>query len=217
MLLRRRTSRITSKPIEVSKGFEHVDASSLVVLRWLKDNGVEFVLVGPVAEALRGGSKTTGPVAIVPAPYRRNLARLALALSDAGASLRLDGVGAKGGADTTATTLTPEKLARAQRWTLRCGTYDIDIEYSAHQDQGVEYSAHQDQGAQARVPIYQELLYEAARLQPSPGLAVEVASPEDIEHYAHVRKTGKAPEIRISRLEPEVRRNEQHPQEQDAS
>lgn len=207
MLLRRRTSRISSKPIEVSKGFEHIDASSLAVLRWLKDNGVEFVLVGPVAEALRGGSKPTGPVAIVPAPYRRNLARLALALRDAGASLRLDGVGAKGVADTSSTTLTADKLSRAQRWTLRCGSYDIDIEYSARQSQG----------AGARVPIYQELLYEAARLQPSPVLAVEVASPEDIEHYAHVRKTGKAPEIRISRVEPDPSDTEQHPQRQDAS
>jgi len=205
MLLRRRTSRISGKPVEVSRGFEHVDASSLAVLRWLVDNKVEFVLVGPVAEALRGGSKPSGPVAIVPAPYRRNLARLALALNDAGASLRVDGVGPGGRPDTTATTLNPEKLARAQRWTLRCGTHDIDIEYSAREDQA----------KQARVPVYQELLYEASRLQPAPGLALEVASPEDIEHYAHVRRTGKAPEIRISRLEPEVRRNEPHPQRQD--
>jgi hypothetical protein len=30
-------------------------------------------------------------------------------------------------------------------------------------------------------------------------VSVEVASPEDIEHYAHVRRTGTAPEIRIVR------------------
>jgi hypothetical protein len=196
MLLRRRTTRISSKPIEVGQGFEHVDAGALAVLRWLKDNGVEFVLVGAVAEALRGGSKRPGPVAIVPAPYRRNLARLAQALNDAGATLRVDGVGPGGGPDTTATTLTPEKLARPQRWTLRCGSHDIDVEYSAR--------AGQD--AKARLPIYQELLYEASRLQPGPGLAFEVASPEDIEHYAHVHRTGKAPEMRISRLEAEPSR-----------
>jgi hypothetical protein len=28
---------------------------------------------------------------------------------------------------------------------------------------------------------------------------VDVASPEDIEHYAHVRRTGTAPELRITR------------------
>ena len=48
---------------------------------------------------------------------------------------------------------------------------------------------------------YQELVYEASRFEPSPGLSVDVASPEDIEHYAHLRRTGTAPEIKITRVQ----------------
>ena len=32
------------------------------------------------------------------------------------------------------------------------------------------------------------------------GLSVEVASPEDLEHYSHVRRTGTAPEFRVTRM-----------------
>ena len=78
--------------------------------------------------------------------------------------------------------LTAEKLVRGQRWTLRCGAHDLDIE-----------------GRAAGSPSYQELLYEAARFELAGDLSVEVASPEDIEHYAHVRRTGLSPEIRITR------------------
>ncbi|MGZ4351327.1 MAG: hypothetical protein ACXVRX_12495, partial [Solirubrobacteraceae bacterium] len=31
------------------------------------------------------------------------------------------------------------------------------------------------------------------------GIDVEVASPEDLEHFSHVRRTGTAPEFRITR------------------
>ena len=51
-------------------------------------------------------------------------------------------------------------------------------------------------------PGYQELLYEAGRYEVAAGLNVDVASPEDIEFYEHVRRTGAAPEMRISRATP---------------
>jgi hypothetical protein len=209
MLLRRRTSRISARPIDPSKGFEHLDQEALALLRWLQDNRVEFVLVGAVAEAVRGRLDATGPLAVVPAPYRRNLARLADALTDAGAGIRVDGLGAKGGSDTTAIKFTAEKLGDAQRWALRCGIHDIDIERSGRPGQK----------AAARAPVYQELLYEAGRFEPIPGLNVEVASPEDIEHFAHLRKTGRAPEMRISRqtkAEPDAELDTPREQEQDA-
>jgi hypothetical protein len=38
------------------------------------------------------------------------------------------------------------------------------------------------------------------RFEVSPEVAVEVAAPEDIEHYDHVRRTGVAPEITVTRL-----------------
>jgi hypothetical protein len=184
MLLKRRTPRIENRPADTRKGFEHLDDDAVAVLRWLKANRVEFVLVGPVAGAIRGRTGERGPVSIVPAPYRRNLERLARALDSADACIRLDGAGIGGEADTTPTKLTAEKLARGQLWTLRCGSHDLDIE-----------------GHAPGIASYQDLLYEASRFVPAEDVSVEVASPEDIEHYAHVRRTGSAPEIRITRAE----------------
>jgi hypothetical protein len=187
MLLKRRPPRIQASPSETHQGFEHLDTAALAVLRWLKANHVDFVLVGPVAAAIRGHEAEAGPVAIVPAPYRRNFERLARALDATGASIRLDGVGINGETDTTPTKVTAEKLARGQLWTLRCGTYDLDIE-----------------GHIIASTSYQDLLYEANRFEPAPGLSIEVSSPEDIEHCAHIRRTGSAPEIKIMRVTPAV-------------
>ncbi len=182
MLLRHRPPRIDKRPTPAAKGFEHLDEKSLAVLRWLRANRVEFVLVGIVAEAIRGTSSARGPVAVVPAPYGRNFDRLARALSSAHARLRIDAT--RAGEDTMPIKVTADKLARGQRWTFRCGEYDVDIE-----------------GRPKQAPRYQELLYEAGRYQVADDLSVEVASPEDIEHYAHLRRTGTAPEIKISRSE----------------
>ena len=117
------------------------------------------------------------PVAIVPAPYGRNLERLARALSSAHARQRVDGE-----AETSAIRLNADKLARGRRWTLRCGVHDLDVE-----------------GRAPGLPRYQELLYEAGTFELEPGLKIDVASPEDVERYDHVQKTGVAPEIKITR------------------
>jgi hypothetical protein len=185
MLLKRRPPRIQTTPAERNQGFEHVDAAALAVLRWLRANHVDFVLVGPVAAAIRGHEADAGPVAIVPAPYRRNFERLARALDAAGASIRVDGAGLGGEVDTTPTKLSAEKLGRGQLWTLRCGAHDLDVE-----------------GHIPAITSYQNLLYEASRFEPAPGLSVEVASPEDIEQCAHIRRTGSAPEIKVMRATP---------------
>ena len=55
------------------------------------------------------------------------------------------------------------------------------------------------EGRPSGTPGYQELLYEAGRREVAAGLSVDVASPEDIEHYEHLRRTGVAPEIKIHR------------------
>jgi hypothetical protein len=185
MLLKRRPPRIQTAPAQTNRGFEHLDPAALAVLRWLKANQVDFVLVGPVAAAIRGQGAEAGPVAIVPAPYRRNFERLARALESGDASIRLDGAGLGGATDTTPTKFTSDKLGRGQLWTLRCGDYDLDIE-----------------GHVPGITSYQDLLYEASRFEPAPGISIEVASPEDIEHCAHVRRTGSAPEIKIMRAAP---------------
>jgi|SRR5579875_1346647 len=183
MLLRHRVPAIAARPPQPAQGFRHLDDSAIAILRWLVDNRVDFVLVGAVARQIRGESDARGPVSIVFAPYGRNMDRLARALSAARARERTEtGADGQAGAEATALKLTGEKLLRAQRWTLRCGAHDLDIE--GHPPDG---------------PRYQELLYEATRYELAPGVAVEVGSPEDIEHYDHIRRTGVAPEIRITR------------------
>jgi hypothetical protein len=184
MLLRHRVPRLETQPVSPSKGFEHLDERWISVLRWLQANRVDFVLVGYVARAIRGDTKARGPVAIVPAPYGRNLDRLARALLSAHARLRIDGAASPQSADaeTMAVKITAEKLIRGQRWTLRCEAHDLDIE-----------------GRSAGVPRYQELLYEAVRFELTPETRVEVASPEDIELYDHLRRTGISPEFRVVR------------------
>jgi hypothetical protein len=184
MLLRHRVPRLESKPENTSKGFEHLDDRWISVLRWLQANRVDFVVVGYVARAIRGDRTARGPVAIVPAPYGRNLDRLARGLLSAHAKLRIDGAAEPESpeAETMPVKVTAEKLVRGQRWTLRCGIHDLDIE-----------------GRPAGVPRYQELLFESVRFDLAEDVSVEVASPEDIELYDHVRRTGVSPEFRVVR------------------
>ena len=177
MLLRHRPPGIDPRPANTTKGFEHLKDEWISVLRWLDANHVEHVLVGAAAQAIRGQAGIEGPVSIVPAPYGRNLERLSRALGSAHARMRVDGE-----AETSPVKMTAEKLARGAWWTLRCGEHDLDIEPRP-----------------VGGPRYQELLYEASRFELEPGLHVEVASPEDLEHFAYVRRTGISPEIRISR------------------
>jgi hypothetical protein len=188
MLLRRRAPGIEHRPATTRKGFEHLDAGWIAVLRWLNANQVDYVLVGAPAEAIRGHSQAKGPVAIVPAPYRRNFARLERALAAAHARQRAEHAGA-GEPDTVPVKVTADKLGRGLRWLLRCDSHDLDIETIAG-----------SQGADTgHGPGYQELLYEATRFELAEGVSVEVASPEDIEHYSHVARTGTAPKMRITR------------------
>jgi hypothetical protein len=190
MLLKRRPPALESQPITTVSGYGHVDRKAVGMLRWLAANHINYVLVGPIAEAIRSGGGGLGPVAIVPAPFGRNYERLARGLWSAHARLRVEGE-----PGTVPVKLTEEKLERGQRWTLRCGVHDLDIE------------------ARPEGPSrYQELLYEAGRFELAPDLSVDVASPEDLEHYAHVRRTGSAPEIRIIRTA-----DEQKPAPNDAS
>ncbi|MGI8428180.1 MAG: hypothetical protein ACR2OB_02505 [Solirubrobacteraceae bacterium] len=193
MLLRYRSPGIDSPALNVAKGLEHLEEDWIAVLHWLQSNRIDYVLVGPVAAAIRGDVGTKGPVMIVPAPYGRNLERLSRALWCAHARLRMADTGPDGGGadssersqretrETMAVKLSAEELASATRWTLRCGLYDVDVEARS-----------------PGLPCYQELLYEATRFEPASELSVEVASPEDLEHYAMARH-GAAPEIRITR------------------
>ena len=186
MLLRNRAPSLDAVPVAAAEGYEHLAPSAIAVMHWLTTSGVDFVLVGGVARSIRGDSAARGPVAIVPAPYGRNLDRLAHALSSARAQERTHGqsAGAEGeDAPGQPLKLTADLLVRSTRWELSCGGHELDIEGRPHGG-----------------PSYQELLYEAIRFTVSAEVAVEVAAPEDIEYYDQVRRTGIAPEITVSRL-----------------
>jgi hypothetical protein len=200
MLLKHRAPEINSAPVHLRQGLEHLDQGWIAILRWLNVVKLDYVVVGPVAHAIRGDVSARGPVAIVPAPYGRNFERLTNALVAQHAGLRGDRTrtGVTGSADRSATVpvkLTAEKIARGRRWMLHFAGYDLDVEGAGKRAAGARGAP--DGSAQA--PRYQELLYEAGRFHLAEGLSVEVASPEDLEHFSHVRRTGTAPEFRVTR------------------
>ncbi len=204
MLLKHRSPGIDAKSVQPRAGLEHLDRKSIAVLRWLNAGHVDYVVVGPVAHAIRGDQAAKGPVAIVPAPYSRNWDRLTRALVAEHAGLRSDrglpGSGERG--DAVSVKLTPDKLSRGRRWMLRFGEFDLDIEGSGARAAGARSSGHSpviEHGT--RAPRYQELLYEANRFEVADGVSVEVASPEDLEHFSHVRRTGTVPEFKVTRNE----------------
>jgi hypothetical protein len=178
MLQRHRAPGIDPRPAETVPGLEHLKDEWVTIIRWLAEARVEHVVVGSAGDAIRGGVSADGPVAIVPAPYHRNLDRLSRALVAAHARLRTEGdaktAPVRFGASAAA-------LSAGERWTLRCdAAYDLDIEM---------FPAER----------YSELLYEAGRIEIEPGLSVEVASLEHLEHRSHALLTGEEPEIRVSR------------------
>ncbi len=200
MLLKHRTPEINAAAVHLRRGLEHLDKSWIELLRWLNTIKLDYVVVGPVAHAIRGDVSARGPVAIVPAPYGRNFERLANALIAQHAGLRSDrglpgGVGSDSRGSTVPVKLTGDKLARGRRWMLRFGVYDLDIEGAGKRAAGARATP----DGSVHAPGYQELLYEAGRFQLAEGLSVEVASPEDLEHFSHVRRTGSAPEFRVTR------------------
>ena len=205
MLLRNRPPGIDSSSVQLRAGFEHLEPKAIAVLRWLNANKIDYIVVGPVGHAIRGDQTARGAVAIVPAPYARNYDRLARALTGAHAGLRSErGIpGSSARTETVTVELSGEKLARGRRWMLRFSDYDLDVERSA-QRTGDEVSTGADAGdelhtGQAAGARYQELIYEAARFDLSDEVSVQVASPEDLELYSHVRRTGSAPEFRVRR------------------
>ncbi len=190
MLLRNRLPALEDSPATSAKAFAPMDDSAIAIVRWLNANRVDYVVVGSVARMVRGETSARGPVSIVPAPYGRNLDRLARALNSARARVRLHGELSGPGVDPQGPQSAPVKLSAerfvgAERLTLRCGHHDLDVE-----------------ARPAGVPRYQELLYEASKVALADGVMVECAGAEHIEHYEHLRRTGVAPEIRVTRAVP---------------
>ncbi len=61
------------------------------ILEALERHDVSYVLIGGLAAAVRGSPYPTGDVDITPATDKRNLGRLAAALDELGAKLRVEG------------------------------------------------------------------------------------------------------------------------------
>jgi hypothetical protein len=62
------------------------------ILRVLHRHGVEYVVIGGLAAALRGSPQVTTDIDITPSPALKNLARLSLALRELDARVRVAGV-----------------------------------------------------------------------------------------------------------------------------
>lgn len=208
MLLKHRPPAIDTTTITPRPGLEHVERAAIAVLRWLNDHKLDYIVVGPVGHAIRGDRAARGPVAIVPAPYDRNYDRLARALTAEHAGLRSErGLTTSPGDAAVAVKFTGEKLARGRRWMVRVTGCDLDIERAAPREgapgdaeaSGAPGGAEQAATGGEAGARYQELLYEAHRFELMDGVSVQVASPEDLEHYSHMRRTGSAPEFRITR------------------
>jgi len=123
------------------------------------------VLVGPWPAPSGEKTSVTGPVSIVPAPYGRNLDRLARAARLR--TMRVERFDAdlwsKEGSDgPPAQSSRQKKLVRPDRWALRCGEYELDVE-----------------GRSAETPpLPGSCLYEASSASRwPPEVSVEVASP----------------------------------------
>jgi hypothetical protein len=190
MLLRNRLPVLEDSPVPSAKAFEQMDDSAIAIVRWLNANRVDYVVTGAIARIARGDSSARGPLTVVPAPYGRNLDRLARALNSARARVRLHGELSGPGVDPFGPPSAPIKLhadrfVGAERLTLRCGSHDLDVE-----------------ARPTGVPRYQELLYEAAKVELADGVVAECAGLEHIEHYEHLRRAGVAPEIRVTRAVP---------------
>ncbi|MCW3066656.1 MAG: hypothetical protein JWN32_3828 [Solirubrobacterales bacterium] len=133
--------------------FEQVSDESLGLLRALAFHRVDHVVVGATAGAIHGEDSEPGPLAIVPAPYARNYAKLAGALQALRVELRIEG-------DEQGLSFlpTPEAL-RLGRTALRCEDGDLDV---VPDPPGTTYG---------------ELLADARREELEPRLYVDVTAP----------------------------------------
>jgi hypothetical protein len=128
------------------------------ILAVLERHGVEYVLIGGVAANVHGYPLPTEDVDVTPASDAANLERLAGALREVGARLRVAGEpeGVPFSVDAAA-------LGRAEIWTLVTDVGDLDVVVLPDGTQG-----------------YQDLRRDATREELAEGLTVQVASLADV-------------------------------------
>lgn len=91
------------------------------ILEALERRHVGYVLIGGLAAAVRGSPYPTGDVDITPAPDRENLGRLAAALEDLGAKLRVEGH------DPVAWPLDERSFDQGTTWTFVTDAGHLDV------------------------------------------------------------------------------------------
>ena len=127
------------------------------VFRTLERHGVRYVLVGGVAAILHGAPHVTTDVDVVPQDGRENLGRLAAALKEMHARIRVAGEPEGVPFDHSA-----ESLARVRVWNLVTDHGDLDITFVPSGTRG-----------------YDDLARDA-RTMTIRGVAVPVASLADV-------------------------------------
>jgi hypothetical protein len=160
------------------------------LLRTLTDHGVRFVVIGGYGARLHGAPLLTEDVDVTPDSNTDNLDRLAAALMDLGARLRVpnDPVG-------VAFPIDPVMLATARSWTLTTRLGDLDLVFEPAGTSG-----------------FPDVITEATQetVSDSPPLVVAVASLNDIIRMkqASGRQKDQATLPLLRRTLEEIRRQE---------
>lgn len=131
-----------------------LDPKLLATLKTLDSHAVEYVLVGEVAEAIHDGGGFISGVAIVPAPYGRNVDRLACALKALLARL----------SDGQSLDPRTTDLRASAPCTFKTAHADVELDFAPGGTKG-----------------YPDLFDDAARTPVAAGVNPHVASPQDLE------------------------------------
>lgn len=139
-----------------------LDPALLEALRTLADHDVEFVVVGDVARAIHDDGGFVAGLAVVPAAYGRNAARLRAALHAMGGRLGIAGKPAQTELDYRRVDL--RELAPCSFITRYV---DIDVTFEPPGTSG-----------------FRDLLDDAEHVALTPGIRPLVAAPGDLERIA---------------------------------
>jgi len=103
------------------------------ILRTLDRHGVRYVLIGGLAAVLHGASHVTTDVDIVPHEARANLERLAAALHELDARIRVTGE-----PEGVPFDVSPESLRRVRIWNLQTSAGDVDLTFEPSGTRGYD-------------------------------------------------------------------------------
>lgn len=146
-------------------GAPQLPPDAIALLSKLNHQRVEFVLAGELAAAAQGGEWADDTVVVAPARFARNLERLSRALRGLDAQWRVAGE-----SEALDVDLSAGSLRRLGVWPLRTDLGDLDIDFEPPGTAG-----------------HLDLFEGARRLTLARGVAVEVASLDDLIRIAEMR------------------------------